>query len=88
MSSYVGELEDQVADQFDEIVELKEKLEQAEKHIEEINSYIPNISTKALTTSQKLKIAIEALQFYADLDTGVKEKYKKASKALDKINEL
>ena len=68
--------------------EAKGEIDKLRKEIEEINSYIPNISTKALTTSEKLKIAVDALEFYADLDTGVKEKYKKARQALEKIGEI
>ena len=44
------------------VKEAKGEIDKLRKEIKEINSYIPNISTKALTTSEKLKIAIDALE--------------------------
>ena len=66
--------------QRQKLKETQEALDKAEKHIVEINNYIPSISSKALTTSEKLKIAVDALEFYNDSDTYLAPIYKPSSK--------
>ena len=62
-------------------------VKEAKAEIKKLKSIAKGYKVKAHAYRHKLEKAIEALEFYADLDTGVKEKYKKARQALEKINE-
>ena len=96
----IDELKQQLKTEFDTgyklgAKEAKGEIDKLRKEIEEINSYIPNISTKALTTSEKLKIAVDALKYPESMPSDVYdlrdyfgEWCEKARQALEKIGEL
>jgi hypothetical protein len=67
---------------------LKQENEKLKEQLKEIKSYLPKVSESSYAKlDKKLKIAVDALEFYAEMDKDNVRELCEARQALEKIGE-